>query len=135
MEIIGRITADATIGTTKGNKQVVNFSVAVNETYRNQSGERVVLTEYYRCSYWRAAKIAQHLKKGVLVQLQGWTSCEAWTDKEGQARANLNFRTANIQFHSSGTPTGATSKEQQGPKANRKNKSTQGADQTDDLPF
>lgn len=33
MEIIGRITADATVSETKAGKKVVNFSIAINDTY------------------------------------------------------------------------------------------------------
>ncbi len=52
MNIVGRLTRDARISTLDNGKQVVNFSVAVNERYRNKQGERVELTEFFECAYW-----------------------------------------------------------------------------------
>jgi single-strand DNA-binding protein len=34
MEIIGRMTADATVNETRAGKKVVNFSIAINDTYK-----------------------------------------------------------------------------------------------------
>lgn len=41
MNIIGRLTRDAEVRTTSQDKQVVSFSVATNESYRNKQGERI----------------------------------------------------------------------------------------------
>jgi len=45
MNIIGRITRDAQTSTLDSGKTVVNFSVAVNDQYRNTQGERIELTD------------------------------------------------------------------------------------------
>lgn len=47
MNIIGRITKNAEINTLKNDKQVVNFSVAINDSYKNKQGERVEQATYY----------------------------------------------------------------------------------------
>ena len=44
MNITGRLTGDAEVRTTSNGKQVVNFSVAVNDSYKNKQGERVEQT-------------------------------------------------------------------------------------------
>lgn len=44
MNITGRLTRDAEVRTTSQDKQVVNFSVATNDSYRNKQGERVEQT-------------------------------------------------------------------------------------------
>lgn len=49
MNIIGRLTRDAEVGTTSQDKQVVSFSVATNESYRNKQGERIEQTTYFVC--------------------------------------------------------------------------------------
>ena len=41
MNITGRLTRDAEVCTTSQLKQVVNFSVAINDSYRNKQGERI----------------------------------------------------------------------------------------------
>ncbi len=92
MEITGRLTADASVHTTKGEKQVVNFSIAINDSYRpKNSDELKEITTYVNCSYWLSAKVAQWLKKGVLVQLYGRIGMDAYNNMEGKAIGSLTF--------------------------------------------
>ena len=70
MEFTGRITADAKVTTVKGDKEVVNFSVAINDSYKNRQGERVQLTEFVDCSYWRTMAVAGILNCNVLLATQ-----------------------------------------------------------------
>ena len=99
--IIGRVTKNAEINTLKNNKQVVNFSVAINDSYKTKQGERKEQTTYYNCSYWLNTKIAEYLTKGTLVELSGRTSSNAWIGKDGEIRSGLNFHTSNIKLHKS----------------------------------
>ena len=99
MNIIGRLTRDAEVRTTSQDKQVVSFSVATNESYRNKQGERIEQTTYFDCAYWISAKVATLLTKGTLVELTGRVSTRAWTGNDGEPRAGLNFHTSNIKFH------------------------------------
>lgn len=69
MNIIGRPTKDAAVHTATNSKQVVNFSVAVNDSYKTKEGERVVQTAYFDCSYWRTPNVTKMLTKGLLVEL------------------------------------------------------------------
>lgn len=96
MNITGRLTRDAEVNTTKGGKEVVNFSIAINESYKNKQGERVNNTTYFNCSYWKSTKVMKFLTKGVLVALTGHPSARAWLTKDGQPKAELNFHTSNI---------------------------------------
>ncbi len=57
MNIIGRLTKDAEVRTLSGNRQVVNFSIATNESYRSKEGERVEQTTYFDCAYWISPKV------------------------------------------------------------------------------
>jgi single-strand DNA-binding protein len=41
MNITGRVTRDAQVRTLSDSRQVVNFSVAINESYKNKKGDRV----------------------------------------------------------------------------------------------
>ena len=76
MNITGRLTRDAEVRTTSQDKQVVNFSVATNDSYRNKQGERIEQTTYFDCSYWKTPNVAKRLKKGTLVALWGRVSKE-----------------------------------------------------------
>ena len=126
MEIIGRLTADAKVSTLKDDRKVVNFSVAVNDSYKPKGIEQPVKTvNYFNCSYWINAAIAEHLTKGTLVELYGRVSVNAWKNAEGEAKASLNFHVNNIKLHGKGN-------------AEKKERIPEAAEITepiDDLPF
>ena len=119
--IIGRLTKDAEVRTLSNEKQVVNFSVATNESYKNKQGDRIEQTTYFDCAYWISAKVATLLTKGKLVELTGRVSTRAWIGKDGEAHSGLNFHTSQIKLHGGG----------------RKTETVQvtGEGKTDDLPF
>lgn len=102
MNITGRLTSNAEVHTLSKEKQVVNFSVAVNDSYRNKQGDRVEQTTYFDCAYWIIANVARLLTKGTLVELTGRVSTRAWVNKEGEAKAGLNFHTSQIKLHGGG---------------------------------
>ena len=99
MNITGRLTRNAEVRTLSNEKEVVNFSVAVNDSYRNKQGERVEQTTFFDCAYWISSKVAKLLTKGTLVELTGRVSTRAWTGKDGEPKAGLNFHTSNIKLH------------------------------------
>lgn len=99
MEITGRLTADAAVATTRSGKQVVRFSIAINDSYRaKDSDELKQLTTYINCAYWRSPKPAQWLKKGALVQLYGRIGLNVYTNKEGNAIGALNFHVSDVKI-------------------------------------
>ncbi len=98
MEITGRLTADATVATTKGDKQVVNFSIAINDSYKSkETGELKEITTYIDCAYWVSTKVASWLKKGLLVQLYGRIGMSVYNNMEGKAVGSLTFHVNNIK--------------------------------------
>ena len=100
MEIIGRTTADATVSETKAGKKVVNFSIAINDTYKTKGSTEVQkIVTYVNCSYWLNPGVAPYLTKGTLVELQGRIGVNAYTGKEGTAKATLTFHVNNIKLH------------------------------------
>lgn len=141
MEIVGRLTADATVHTLKDERKVVNFSVAVNDSYKPKGNEQPVkVATYFNCSYWINPAIAEHLTKGSLVELYGRISVNAWTNAEGEAKASLNFHANSIKLH--GKPKGAENAGQAPaapPKSKGKKKTPVNADAVtepiEDLPF
>jgi single-strand DNA-binding protein len=130
MNIIGRLTRDAEVRTTSQEKQVVNFSVAINDGYRNKQGERIEQTTYFDCSYWISTNVAKILTKGTLIELTGRVSARAWTANDGELKASLNFNVSTIKSHGGGkkTENAQTTTKQE------KNKVAK-QEPTDDLPF
>ena len=103
MEITGRVTANATVHTTKDGRKVVHFSIAMNDSYKSKdSDEWKKLTTYVNCSYWLREGIAKYLTKGSMVEVYGRISVSAWKNAEGEAKGSLNFHVNNIKLHSKG---------------------------------
>ncbi len=131
MNIIGRITKNAEINTLTNSKQVVNFSIAINDNYKNKQGERIDQTTYYNCSYWISPNVAKILTRGTLVQLTGRASSRAWIGKDGEIKSGLNFHTSNIQIYGGGEKSNTDEQPTAKPQ-----KSNVFAEETeDDLPF
>jgi single-strand DNA-binding protein len=100
MEIIGRLTADAKVNETKAGKKVVNFSIAINDTYKAKGSDEVQkITTYVNCAYWINAGIAPYLTKGSLVECAGRIGVNVWTGKDGDAKATLTFHVNSIKLH------------------------------------
>lgn len=107
MEIIGRMTADATVSETKAGKKVVNFSIAINDTYKTKGSTEVQkIVTYVNCSYWINPGVAAYLTKGSLVECNGRVGANAWTNKEGEVKASLTFHVNSIKLH--GKPNGGS---------------------------
>ncbi|MEO6849772.1 MAG: single-stranded DNA-binding protein [Mucilaginibacter sp.] len=128
--LTGRVTADAKVSTVKGDKKVVNFSIALNDSYRS-NGETVRTVTYVDCAYWINAGIGEYLKKGLVVTLFGRLGSRAWIDKDGDAQSTVTMNVSQVKFLG-GSASNANEK------AEKKEGKKQGAaagGEDDDLPF
>lgn len=133
--IIGRVTKNAEINIVKNDKQVVNFSVAINDSYKTKQGEIKEQTTYYNCSYWLSPNVVKILTKGALVELSGRTSSNAWIGKDGEIKSGLNFHTSNIKLHAGGKREDSQSQSTEKPSSKSQNSKTLAEETEDDLPF
>ncbi|MEJ7737026.1 MAG: single-stranded DNA-binding protein [Chitinophagaceae bacterium] len=99
MTIVGRITRDAVVNQLKDEREVVNFSIAVNDYYKPKNGEGVMHTTYYNCSYWISSKMAANLMKGTLVEVTGRIYVTAYSGADGTPKSSLNCHVDNIKIH------------------------------------
>jgi single-strand DNA-binding protein len=106
MEITARLTGDATISTLKNDKEVVNFNVAINDSYRPKGSTEITKTvTYVQCSYWVNSTIAKYLTKGTLVELQGRIGVTGYIAKDGTAKGSLTFHVNTIKLHGKSNST------------------------------
>lgn len=85
VRLIGNLgTAPEVKNLEKGNK-VAKLSLATNETYTNQKGEKVTDTQWHNLVAWgKTAEIAEkYLIKGSEVAIEGKLTSRSYTDKEG----------------------------------------------------
>jgi len=100
MEMTSRLTGDAKISNLKNDRQVVNFSIAINDSYKAKgSNEPTKIVTYVQCNYWVNPGVAQYLTKGTLVELQGRVGVNAYIGKDGEAKATLTFHVNTIKLH------------------------------------
>ena len=100
MVLIGRLTKDAVVSQLKDDRQVVNFTLAVNDGYKPKGkDEWVEQTTYFNCAYWISTKIAERLKKGNLVEISGRLYVSAYKDMQGEAKGSINCHVSTIKVH------------------------------------
>ena len=86
--IIGRIGKDPEIRHTQSGQTVATMSVATDESYKDQSGQKVEKTEWHKIVVWgkQADFVANYLGKGRLVYVEGKLETRKWQDQSGQDR-------------------------------------------------
>lgn len=100
--ILGYVGDEPTMHYTEGGIPVTNFSVAVNKRYKDEDGNNVDKTTWFRVTCWRklAEPAAAHLTKGRLVLVIGEVEEPfAYLDQQdGTPRATLNVTASWIQY-------------------------------------
>lgn len=98
LEIIGHIGQDAEVKDF-GENQVINFSVAVSESYTNRQGEKVTNTAWYECAKWgNNTAVAQYLKKGTQVYVSGKPQARAWQKDDGTLVSSQGINVLSLQL-------------------------------------
>ena len=94
-QIIGRLGRDPYTTTTKKGNPFTTFTVATD----GPKG-----TTWFKVETWgKLAEVCgKYLSKGRLVYVEGTVSVEMWTDKEGNARAELVLTANTVKFLDSG---------------------------------
>src|ERR1700686_5414572 len=86
--VLGYVGSDAELKFTAGGKPVANFSVAVNESFKNSNGDNVDRAEWFRCVAWNGLGeiCGQYVLRGKQVYLEGRLQTRKYDDNEGKAR-------------------------------------------------
>ena len=117
--LIGNLGKDPEVRRMNSGDQIVSFSVATSETWRDKnSGERKEKTEWHNVVIFNEnlGKVAeQYCKKGTKVYLEGQIQTRKWQDKDGHDRYSTEivlqrFR-GELQLLDSRNSDGASDKE------------------------
>jgi len=86
--LIGNLGHDPENKVFENGKCLTKISIATNEYYKNQNGEKVQQTQWHRCIAWgkTAELMAQLLSKGKHVAVRGKLTYNSYEDKEGVKR-------------------------------------------------
>jgi single-strand DNA-binding protein len=97
--IIGNLGSDPEMRYTPTNRAVTQFNVAVNQSTKNQqTGEWVEETDWFRVSVWgdRAERMAESLRKGNKVFVEGRFKTREFEGRDGQKRTSLEITADSI---------------------------------------
>jgi single-strand DNA-binding protein len=97
--IIGNLGRDPEMRYLPSGRPVTQFSVAVNQSTKNQqTGEWVEETDWFRVSIFgdRAERAAEQLRKGNRVFVEGRFRSREWEGQDGQKRTALELTADNV---------------------------------------
>ena len=102
--LIGNLTRDPELRYLTTGQAVANFSIAINRSFKMQSGEKREEVTYVRIVVWakRAEICNEYLKKGNPVCVEGRLQSRSWEAQDGTKRSTIEVIADNIQFLSSG---------------------------------
>lgn len=98
MQVIGNLGKDCVVNTVNG-KNVINFTVAHTEKYRDSAGNNQEKTTWVDCAYWTdRTAVAPYLQKGQQVFVEGQPEVRSYTRNDGTAGASLSLRVREVQL-------------------------------------
>ena len=106
VNLIGNLTRDPELRVTPKGTSIVQFSIAINNYYLDQSGQRQNKVTYVDIEGWgKLAEICgKHLARGKPCLVVGRLDLDQWEDKQThQKRSRLKVVAENVQFL--GAPT------------------------------
>ncbi|MDB5146324.1 MAG: ssb [Mucilaginibacter sp.] len=88
VRLVGNLGMDPEVKVFDSNKKMVRLSIATNESYKNDKGEKITDTQWHNLVFWGPqAKLAEDLlKKGDEVAVEGKLANRNYTDKDGIKR-------------------------------------------------
>ncbi len=102
VNVTGRLGRDAVVRQTKNGRVVANFSLAVDEAYKDRLGEWHTKTEWHRVQVWEelAETVGADLRKGVRVHVEGRRMIRHWIDRENRKHVYWEIVASDVRFWS-----------------------------------
>jgi single stranded DNA-binding protein len=100
VNVTGRLGRDAVVRRTKNGRVVANFSIAVDESYKDLLGEWHKKTEWHRVQAWEelAKTVSEDLQKGVRVYVEGRRAFRHWIDRENRKHCYTEIVATDVRF-------------------------------------
>lgn len=89
VELIGNVGKEPEFRSTQSGSQVCSFSMAMNESWKDSSGQRKEHTEWANIVVWSEGLcgiIEQYVRKGSRLFIRGKMQTRKWQDKDGADR-------------------------------------------------
>ncbi len=100
VNVTGRLGRDAVVRQTKNGRVVANFSVAVDESYKDQLGQLHKKTAWHRVQVWEelAKTVGSDLRRGVRVSVEGRRAIRHWIDRENREHCYTEIVASDVRF-------------------------------------
>src|ERR1700710_437161 len=142
LQVIGNLGKDCVTNAVNG-KNVINFSVAHTEKFKDAQGNQKDKTIWVDCAYWTdRTGIAPYLKKGTQVYAEGTPEVRTYPKNDGTTGTSLTLRVMNVQLLGGGNRSQdtrggkpATAPGAEGAKPKLAPQSNEKTEPMDDLPF
>src|SRR5579884_2119336 len=97
--LMGNLTRDPELRQTPNGQNVTSFSLALNRSYKDSSGEWQEATDYIDIVCWGplAERVAQYLNRGSRCLVQGRLQSRSW-EQEGQKRSKVEVLANDVTF-------------------------------------
>jgi len=97
--LMGNLTRDPELRQTPTGQNVTSFSLALNRSYKDASGEWQEATDYIDIVCWGplAERVAQYLSKGRRCLVQGRLQSRNW-EQDGQKRSKVEVLANDVTF-------------------------------------
>jgi single-strand DNA-binding protein len=114
--LMGNLTRDPDLRQIPSGQSVCSFSLALNRSYKDQSGEWQEATDYIDITAWGplGERVAQYLTKGRRCLVQGRLQSRSW-EQDGQKRSKVEVLANDVTFldsrggeNGSGAPESST---------------------------
>jgi single-strand DNA-binding protein len=106
MQVIGRLGKDCVVNTVNG-KNVINFTVAHSEKFKDSQGVLQEKTIWVDCAYWTdRTAVAPYLQKGTQVYVEGQPEAKAFQRNDGTPGSSLSLRVREVQLLGSKNDSG-----------------------------
>jgi single-strand DNA-binding protein len=88
VQLIGHVGQEPEIKTFDGGKKVANITLATNEVYYKENGDKVEQTEWHKVVTWgkTADIIEKYVTKGKEIAIEGKLTHRSYDDKNGEKR-------------------------------------------------
>ncbi len=88
IQLIGNVSQEPEIKTFETGRKLANITIATNDVYYKENGDKVEKTEWHRVTAWgkTADIIEKYVTKGKEVAVEGKLTHRSYDDKEGNKR-------------------------------------------------
>lgn len=133
--LTGRLTADPELKTTKNEKTVCTFTIAVDRKIKTADGQTA---DFFDCAAWNKTGefVNKYFTKGKMICLDGSIQTRKWKSDKGETHTGIQIKVDSVEFCGDKSSDGKVENNTGNkPKTSQADIEQDDADDDDELPF